>query len=191
MTEGERPRGDHTAEQRFVAGEERAFAEVVRAHQAVVFRVARRYANSPDEAADLAQRTFLRALQAFRRPFGRPALEADAVRAWLLRITLNLVKNQVRDARRWTAADGAALERLADPHSGALARLEEAERRRRTRAAVLELPRRQREIVSLRIDAELPFAEIGRALGITENNAKVQFHLALRRLRERAAEETR
>jgi len=62
--------------------------------------------------------------------------------------------------------------------------LERAERERLVRASVLSLPRRQREVLTLRIDAELPFREIAEMLGITENNAKVHFHYAVRRLRE-------
>jgi RNA polymerase sigma-70 factor (ECF subfamily) len=61
--------------------------------------------------------------------------------------------------------------------------LEDQERRRLLRAALGRLPKRQREVVSLRIDAELSFAEIGESLGITENNAKVSFHHGVRRLR--------
>jgi RNA polymerase sigma-70 factor, ECF subfamily len=53
------------------------------------------------------------------------------------------------------------------------------------REAIAELPDRQREVVLLRIDGGLPFAEIGTALGITENAAKVSFHHGVRRLRER------
>jgi hypothetical protein len=41
----------------------------------------------------------------------------------------------------------------------------------------------------LRIDAELPFAEIAAALGTTENSAKVSFHHAVRRLQALAGEE--
>ncbi|MGZ6070466.1 MAG: RNA polymerase sigma factor, partial [Myxococcaceae bacterium] len=44
---------------------------------------------------------------------------------------------------------------------------------------------RQREVFALRVDGELPFAEVARVLDITENNAKVHFHHAVRRLRER------
>ena len=52
------------------------------------------------------------------------------------------------------------------------------------REAVLQLPRRQREVLTLRIDAGLPFAEVARTLGIDEGNARVHFHHAARRLAE-------
>ena len=46
----------------------------------------------------------------------------------------------------------------------------------------------QREVFTLRIDGELPFAEIATAIGITENNAKVHFHHAVQRLKRLVAE---
>jgi RNA polymerase sigma-70 factor (ECF subfamily) len=52
------------------------------------------------------------------------------------------------------------------------------------RRAVLSLPRRQREVFTLRIDGGLSFAEVAAALGITEGNAKTHFHHALKRLKE-------
>jgi RNA polymerase sigma-70 factor (ECF subfamily) len=48
---------------------------------------------------------------------------------------------------------------------------------------VLQLPRGQREVLTLRIDGDLPFAEIAEILGISENNAKVHFHHAVKRLK--------
>jgi RNA polymerase sigma-70 factor (ECF subfamily) len=64
------------------------------------------------------------------------------------------------------------------------AELERAERERAVRAAVLNLPQRQREVLTLRVDAELSFREIAGVLGITEGNARVHFHHAARRLRD-------
>jgi RNA polymerase sigma-70 factor (ECF subfamily) len=65
------------------------------------------------------------------------------------------------------------------------------ERERLVRAAVLELPRRQREVLNLRVDAGLSFAEVSDVLGITENAAKVSFHHATRALRDALAREDR
>ncbi|MFN7135382.1 MAG: RNA polymerase sigma factor, partial [Myxococcales bacterium] len=61
--------------------------------------------------------------------------------------------------------------------------------RARVRELLLKLPLRQRQVVSLRIDGELPFAEVARALGITENNAKVCYHHAVKRLKQWVSEE--
>jgi RNA polymerase sigma-70 factor (ECF subfamily) len=42
-------------------------------------------------------------------------------------------------------------------------------------------------VLTLRVDAELPFAEIAAVLDVTENAAKVAFHHAVRRLRAELA----
>jgi len=96
---------------------------------------------------------------------------------------VNLGRNHVRDTRRWQRAPVGAADALPVQALGTAA-LERAERERALRASVLALPPRQREVLTLRIDAELPFREIAELLGITENNAKVHFHYAVRRLRE-------
>jgi RNA polymerase sigma-70 factor (ECF subfamily) len=172
----------------FAAGDEGAFGTLVRRHQEIVYAVVRRYAGSPDDARDLAQRAFVRAFQAFRRLLSRLRYgEEFPFRAWLLRIAINLGKNHARQSRRWQAAPLALVDEAAAAQPSPLDALERQERERLTRAAVLQLPRRQREVLTLRIDAGLPFAEIASALGITENNAKVHFHHAARRLKSLVA----
>ena len=52
------------------------------------------------------------------------------------------------------------------------------------RNAVLRLPQKYRDVVMLRIYAELSFAEVARYLDINENSAKVIFHRAKKILRE-------
>ncbi|BDG02799.1 RNA polymerase sigma factor [Anaeromyxobacter oryzae] len=166
----------------FLVGDDDAFAELFRRHEALVLALVRRYARTPEDARDLAQRTFLRALEAARRTLRRGPV-AVPFRRWLVRIAVNLAKNHLRDERRFSRAPLDALGSAEATQPEAPADLERAERTARVRRAVLELPRRQREVLTLRIDAELPFAEIALALGITENSAKVSFHHATRRLR--------
>ncbi len=173
-------RSDEELLRDFQAGDERAFEDLVRRHQARVRAVVRRYAERPEDVLDLAQRAFLRALEASRRarwlPLGQPPFQA-----LLLRTAVNLGKNHARDAARWRRAPVSALDGLEVAPTGS-ERLEREERARRMRAEVSRLPRRQREVLTLRIDAELSFAEIAESLSITENNAKVHFHHATRRL---------
>ncbi len=175
----------------FLVGDDDAFGELVHRNERLVLSIVRRYARTPDDARDLAQRTFLRAFEAARRALRRgPGREAVPFRRWLVRVAVNLAKNHARDEARRLRAPLALVEgddpgggraRTDAPDAlGALARAEEAAR---LRLAVVSLPRRQREVLTLRIDAELPFADIADALGITENAAKVTFHHATRRLR--------
>jgi RNA polymerase sigma-70 factor, ECF subfamily len=166
----------------FLLGNDAAFGALVRRHEELVLRIVRRYAATADDARDLAQRTFLRAFEAARRAFGR-AGESFPFRRWLIRVAVNLAKNHLRDEARWTRLPADAIRAAAATGPAPADALERAERAARLRREVLNLPRRQREVLTLRIDAELPFGEIADALGITENAAKVSFHHATRRLR--------
>ncbi len=174
---GEVALDDEALARAFRDGDEGAFAELFRRHAPLVHALVRRYAPAPEEQRDLVQRTFLRALESSR---GRRT--EVAFRPWLARIAVNLSKNHLRDARRRRSAPlEAAPEPAGAPEAEeAMAR---GERERLVREAVLRLPPRQREVLTLRVDGELPFAEIARALGISENAAKVSFHHAARRLR--------
>jgi RNA polymerase sigma-70 factor (ECF subfamily) len=169
----------------WLLGDDDAFGELVRRHEPLVLSLVRRYARTPEDARDLAQRTFMKAFESARRALARSPGPAGAVpfRRWLVRVAINLSKNHLRDETRHTRAPE-ALPGLATAGPDASEALERAEAGVRVRRAVLRLPRRQREVLTLRLDAELPFAEIAAALGITGNAAKVSFHHAVRRLRE-------
>ncbi len=175
----------------FLVGDDEAFGELVRRHEPLVLAIVRRYARTPEDARDLAQRTFLRAFEAARRAFRRGPRNAVPFRRWLVRVAVNLAKNHLRDEGRAARAPLEALGQAAAQGPGAAEGLLREERAARVRREVLRLPRRQREVLTLRLDAELPFAEIAEALGITENAAKVNFHHATRRLREVLSREDR
>lgn len=176
------PQADDALLRAFLQGNGRAFEELVKRYQQPVYALCRRYAPRPDDARDLTQRAFLRAFAASKRArLAWRSSEPFPFRAWLFRIAINLGKNHARDGARWQLVPlEAAPERSAEA-SGA-ARLEREEHTARLRAAVVGLPRREREVFTLRVDAELPFAEVAKTLGITENNAKVTFHHAMKRL---------
>ncbi len=169
----------------FLLGDEVALGELLRRHERRVLALVRRYAASPDESRDLVQKAFLRALQAARRSLRRGGgRKTVPFAAWLLRIAVNLGKNAARDAARWRRAPVEAIDGTASAPPVAEEGLIQAERERLVRQAVLALPTRQRQVLTLRIDAELTFQEIAEALGITEGNARVHFHHAARRLRQ-------
>ncbi|MCP3144688.1 RNA polymerase sigma factor [Pyxidicoccus xibeiensis] len=170
----------------FLDGEPAAFDVLVMRHRALVFSLVRRYTSRPEDAADLVQSAFLRALEASRRVFARFSPSGPApFRAWLVRIALNLAKNHARQGQRWRPmlVEAAPEDVAPDSRESAQEGLERAEREQQVRAAVLALPRRQREVLTLRLDGGLSFRDIAQTLRITENNAKVQFHHAVKRLK--------
>ncbi|HEX8439281.1 sigma-70 family RNA polymerase sigma factor [Archangium sp.] len=188
LTEAATEPDDEALCRAFLAGDKAAFGTLVERHRALVFALMRRYTTRPEDAADLAQQAFLRALEASRRVFSRWSPTGPTpFRAWLVRIALNLAKNHARQGLRWRRMELVEVTEAAAPDESAQEALERAERERQVRAAVLALPRRQREVLTLRVDGGLGFREIAETLGITETNAKVNFHHAVKRLREQVA----
>lgn len=71
------------------------FAEVITLHQRAIYGYLLHFTRNVADAQDLFQETFLRAYRAYA------VLPTDAdVRAWLMRIAVNLSKNYVRDRQR-------------------------------------------------------------------------------------------
>ena len=180
------PRSDSALCQDFLAGDASAFGELVRRHQDVVFRMLRRYTRTADDALDLSQRAFLQAFEAARRSLPRLQKATSEVpfKAWLLRIAVNLAKNHARDASKWPSAPLEAIDQQGKGAAPAVEQLMQSQREALTKKAVLQLPRRQREVLTLRVDGALAFAEVAATLGITEGNAKTHFHYAVKRLRD-------
>jgi RNA polymerase sigma-70 factor (ECF subfamily) len=161
----------------FRRGDTRSFEVLVRRYQRPVVAIARRVTRDQDEAEDLAQRAFINA--ASRAEGWR----GGSFKSWLFRIVVNLAKNHLRDTARFDRSESAAEEEAAPVASSAHERLEEQEQRAALRRGIAQLPKRQREVLLLRIDGDLPFAEIAATLGITEVNAKVNFHHAVQKLK--------
>src|SRR5260370_11064272 len=181
---------DHKLCCAFLQGDPSAFGELAGRQEQRVYSIVRRYTVAREDAHDLAQRSLLKAFKAARRTLGRFGDKKEVpFFAWLLRIAINLGKNHARQERRWRRAPLSFLEGESPAAPSALESLIRAEAASLARESVLELPRRQREVWTLRIDAELSFAEVAATLGINENSAQVHFHYALKRLRLTLAEQ--
>jgi len=161
----------------FRDGDGKAFEALVRRYQRPVLSIARRFSNDQDDAEDLAQRAFINAAD---RAGG---WRGGSFKSWLFRIVVNLAKNHLRDNARFDRSEGAAEQEGEPTEAEGDKRIEERQQREALRAAVAQLPNRQREVLLLRIDGDLPFAEIASTLGITEVNAKVNFHHAVQKLK--------
>src|SRR2546421_7281341 len=162
----------------FGAGDSRAFETLVRRYQRPVLAIARRFTRDGDDAEDLAQRAFINASER------AGSWRGGSFKSWLFRIVVNLAKNHLRDISRFDRSEEAHDTESEPTAPEAHQRLEDREQQSVLREAVARLPRRQREVLLLRIDGDLPFAEIAQTLGITEVNAKVNFHHAVQKLKE-------
>ena len=179
------PAADDTPDEALVTraqrGDQAALGLLVRRHQRALYLLCLRYVADADEAADLVQKSFVRAMAKLD-----DLRDATLFRAWILRIGAHLALNHIRDHARFVSDDGEH-DRPSDPDRlatrPALEQLESAELATALRDAVQTLPTKQRMTLELRIYEDLPFREIAEALSISEGAAKVNFHYAVRKLR--------
>jgi RNA polymerase sigma factor (sigma-70 family) len=121
-----------------------------------------------DDAADAADEAMARALERWDR-----VARMERPDGWVYRVAFNVVRSRGR--RR--AVERRLLPRLVPGERELPAPAGEAW------AVVRALPRRQREVVVLRYLADLPRAEIGRVLGISESTVGSTLFDANRALR--------
>lgn len=149
---------------------------------ALSYRVAYRLVGHRAEAEDLAQEALARAYTSWRRIGGHDE-------AWVSRVTTNLAIGRWRRSRRIameSRADCGDDVRLAS-HDGdrlrAGAGAPDPVDRLDLVAALRRLPRRQREVVTLRYLADLPELEVAAALGCATGTVKQHAHRGLAALR--------
>jgi RNA polymerase sigma-70 factor (ECF subfamily) len=162
---------------RLADGDPRAPRELVERHQTELYRYAFAMLGERGAAEDAVQTAFERALAAMGR-YPEERLRGMRLRAWLYRVTLNVLRNALRLNRRETPEDPGKLSELAGVASG--------ERREETMdvlAALGRLPERQRTAIVLRYLQDLPYAEIAAATGWPEATARTLVRMGLGRLR--------
>lgn len=150
--------------------------ELFDAHQARLYRLARRLSGDPEEARDLVQETFLRAA---RRRSSLPG-SIEAGEPWLVRTLVNLCRDRGRRLRvRARHADVAPRPSAApDPESSAVARAEVSH-------ALSGLSPRRRAVVVLRDLEDRSVDEIAELLGVARVTVRWHLAAARRELRER------
>jgi RNA polymerase sigma-70 factor, ECF subfamily len=163
---------------RVKGGDTRAFEELVLRYQKSIYYFVLRLLKNPSDAEDAVQKIFL---LAYKNIGG---FRADSTfKTWLYRIGINQCHNFFRQNknREFASIDDLPLVDVqADPEGD----LADKEKMAALRTAVEKLPHKQRMVVTLRIYQELTFEEIGEALQIRANSAKVNFHHALEKLRD-------
>jgi RNA polymerase sigma-70 factor (ECF subfamily) len=166
-----------------------SFERVVLDFQDRLYAFALRMCGDAGDAREITQDALVRAYRALSRypPERRRSL---ALRAWLYRITLNVVRNHVRRRPlRTVPLDGAAAEVPGDAAARPAAVFERAEGARRLARLVAALPERYRAAVVLRHVQGLGYAEIGAVLGQPEGTVKANVHRGLGLLRRALGEE--
>jgi RNA polymerase sigma-70 factor (ECF subfamily) len=157
-------------------GSQSAWEALMRAHQESVFRLAYLLLGDPDEAEDIAQKTFLHAYRALDRfDTERP------LRPWLLRIASNLAHNHHRSMGRYFAA----LTRFArlDPDAIRHTTIEPEDEGQTLWQAVRQMAKPFQEVIYLRYFLDMSESEMAEALDVPAGTVKSRLHRALAKLR--------
>ena len=184
------------------AGDEEAFATLVREYHASLVRVARMYVSTLAAAEEVAQETWLAVLNGLSRFESRSSLKT-----WIFRILTNIAKTRaVRDGRTlpFSALQDPArvpeaavdADRFLDPEHprwpGHWALKPEpwpeealvaGETRERLAEAIEALPATQRAVISLRDIEGWTSEEVRNALDLSETNQRVLLHRARSKVR--------
>ena len=174
--------------QRCLAGDERAYRELVKRYQSMVFSVALRMVRQSQDAEDITQETFVRmfgALQRYdpSRPFA----------AWLMTIASRLSIDHLRRRRvrpislfqREAGSDEERVIDVRDPGLGPEDVTSHREEERRTEELIDSLPPHYRIVVLLRHQQDLSYDEIARTLDLPLGTVKARIHRARALLKKR------
>ena len=160
---------------RYLAGDETAFEEMMIRHQRRIYRLCYRFVNNREDAMDLAQDVFIKAfehLENFRRE--------SSLKTWLCRIAMNHCINHVKrhshdfiEINEYTGSVWASVQ----------SQLEDREEREHFRRLVRQLPPKQKAILELRINEQLSYEEIAKICGRSVSTIKASVFFALEKLR--------
>ena len=162
---------------RVLAGERQCFHVLVERHSGPLLATLSLALGNPEDAREVFQETWLRALERLDT-----LRQTDRLQAWLVSIALNQVRARLRRSRGLPRPAGdELLEAIHEDDVGE--RLAEREERELLRQRMRELPARQREVMDLRVNHDLSHAEIAALLEISEESSRANYYQALRRLR--------
>lgn len=183
---------DNALARRATAGDDRAFAELVRRHKDGLYRLLRRYTGDPDDAYEAAHEAFIAAWSALGRydpdrPFG----------AWLRVIAINKARDRGRRALVRRILFGArpleeseAME-AADPAQAADQTLIARQRTQALDRAIAALPPQLKAPLLLTAFDGFSQQEAGEILGVSAKTVETRVYRARKLLAERLGPELR
>ena len=167
-------------------GDTSAFEELIERHQALVAGTVARMLSSNSDVEDIAQQVFIRVWKSARRYVPRAKFTT-----WLLKITRNLVFNELRRTKRHAHVPLQSEPGVEDPpvkdetNLAPDASLLELELQRTIEDAILQLPETQRMALVLRRYEQLSYEQIAEVLDLSVPAVKSVLFRARSELRSR------
>lgn len=164
--------------QHFLKGDVQAFNALAGKWQQRIHRFAFRYFGNSDEAAEITQKTLIKAYQKLdtlddARKFG----------PWLYRIANNLCLDELKRAGRKRAVDLEVLNEAVDEKKQADQQISQKEVSNLIAKALVQLPTEQRVVVIFKEFEQMTFNEIAEILDEPENTIKSRMYYGLKKLK--------
>src|SRR5438067_11803012 len=167
-------------------GDTSAFEKLIERHQSLVAGTVARMLGSNSDVEDIAQQVFIRLWKSARRYVPRAKFTT-----WLLKITRNLVFNEMRHTKRRAHVPLQSEPGAEDPpvkdemNLAPDASLLETELQRTIEEAILQLPETQRLALVLRRYEQLSYEQLAEVLGLSVPAVKSVLFRARSELRSR------
>ncbi len=156
----------------------------VRKYQKFVYSIAYRYLRDYDDAEDVAQEVFIKAIKYLPKFRGDSSLQT-----WIYRITVNIAisalrKRKIRNKFNIFGKNDDNLPEysLADSNSKPDTIMEGKEVKELFHKALAQLPEKQRETFALRYFDDMTYEEISKLLGTSVGGLKANFYHAVKKL---------
>ena len=158
-------------------GDQEAMAFLIEDNQKNVFALAYRMTGNRDDALDITQDTFIKAIRGIKRFRGD-----SKISTWLYSIASNLAKDHLRKHGR---IDLVSLEEswLKAGADSPFEKTSDHERAKLVKRAITALPPNMRAAFILRYEKDLPLHEIADILGKSEGTIKAQIFQAKDKIR--------
>ena len=155
-----------------------AFDVIVERHRRSVYQLCYRFVGNHEDASDLSQDVFLRAYRGLKHFRGQSTLAT-----WLYRIGVNVCLNRV--SVKTPLNEPIEADQHIDARSESPAdRVLRGERAARVRAAIAQLPKKQRAALILRMYHDMSHQEIATAVGSSVGAVKANVFHALCNLKK-------
>ncbi|MDC0763991.1 RNA polymerase sigma factor [Brevibacillus sp. AG] len=154
---------------------------IYRMYSKEVYQYLYHFIGSRETAEDLTQEVFVRVIKSLHR-----FEERSSMRTWILHIAKHVAIDEYRKKRLQTIFAGTLLKLLPSTEGLPEKELQDKEERTHFEKALLKLKPKYRNVIVLRGIREYTVKETAEILGCTEAKVKVDFHRAMKMVKETA-----
>lgn len=166
---------------RILGGEERAFQELIRMHERLVYHMISRLVDKEEDREDLCQEVFLKV---FRK---LPGFRFQSrLSTWIATIAYRLALNHLKKTKkRQTSELDEFSYKIADTNKLADSRLDRDSIRQQVHLMIRQLPEQYRSVLTLYHLEDMPYAEIAQVCNMPEGTVKNYIFRARKLLKEK------